>query len=68
MLAWPKSITAEEFLEHAPTDKRSELVRGEIIEMAPASEELRVLTLDETLDGGDVLPGFQTSLQEIFQD
>ncbi|MBI4674240.1 MAG: Uma2 family endonuclease [Chloroflexi bacterium] len=39
MLVGTKLMTAEEFFEHAPQDKRSELVRGEMIEMAPASEE-----------------------------
>ena len=39
MIVETKPMTAQEFFEHAPQDKRSELVRGEVIEMAPASEE-----------------------------
>lgn len=39
MLVETKLMTADEFLEHAPQDKRSELVHGEVLEMAPASEE-----------------------------
>ena len=34
-----KLMTADEFLEHAPKDKRSELVRGEMIVVDPASFE-----------------------------
>lgn len=39
MLVETKLMTAEEFFEHAAQDRRSELVRGEMIEMDPASEE-----------------------------
>lgn len=36
MLADTKWMTADEFLKHAPQDKRSELVRGEMMVMDPA--------------------------------
>lgn len=39
MLTETKLISADEFLTSAPPDTRSELVRGEIIVMAPASFE-----------------------------
>lgn len=39
MLADTKLLTAQEFLERAPQDKRSELVRGEMLVMAPAGFE-----------------------------
>lgn len=39
MLTQTRLMTAEEFLTRAPQDKRSELVKGEMIVMDPAGEE-----------------------------
>jgi Uma2 family endonuclease len=39
MIVETKLMTAEEFFENAPRDRRSELVRGEMITMPPAGEE-----------------------------
>ncbi len=72
-------MTADEFLLMPDGDKRHELIRGEVRSTSLAGGEhgrtvtvyapdrtARVLGNDDTLDGGDVVPGFRLSIQSIF--
>jgi Uma2 family endonuclease len=42
--------------------------RSKTITVYRALDNIRVLTLNDALDGGDVLPGFSVTLKEIFKD
>jgi Uma2 family endonuclease len=93
-------LTAEEFLVHPAAREHSELVRGEVRVMSPASGANCVVTTnvvaalsahvrtrglgqcfadgtgfrlpipgaeEDTLDGGDVLPGLAAPVAELFE-
>jgi Uma2 family endonuclease len=39
---------------------------GQTVEVYPPGQPVRVLNIDDTLDAGDLLPGFTLPLREIF--
>jgi hypothetical protein len=61
-------MTADELLAMPDDGYRYELVEGELRRLSPAGDEHGRVTLTEKdkLDGGDVVPGFQMNVAEIF--
>ncbi|GEM_PF-1651570 len=55
----------EDFLRRPENlSRRFEIIGGEIIEKLPTQRQL--LTLDEVLTGGDVLPDFSVAVRDLF--
>ncbi len=74
------TMTADELLVMPHNGYRYELIKGELRQMAPAGrqhgriaatiyrgfDDIRILTEGDTIDGGDVVPGWQLPLADVF--
>ncbi|HEX4469362.1 MAG TPA: hypothetical protein VH080_07490 [Gemmatimonadaceae bacterium] len=57
------AMTADELLQLAVADKRTELVRGQLVDRADGSQAH--LGENDQLDGESVVPGFRCGIRDV---
>ena len=60
-----KITTAEELAKLSPEASRGELIAGEFISYR-SLKDIRIFTVDDTIDCEELLPGFSVAVKEIF--